>query len=343
MRARGINYDTGFFPAGKDSRPDFDAETARRELRIIAQDLHCTAVRISGGDPERLTVAAQCAAEAGLEVWFAPFPCELTKDELLPYFADCAERAERIRTATGADMVFVTGCELTLFGHGYFEGEDCFARINTLANGGTGLWSKLGEIGGQLSAFLAEAVEVVRGRFGGKVTYASGVWEFPSWVPFDFIGVDAYRDASNVDDFAEHLQRYASYGKPVAVTEFGCCTYTGAGDKGGMGWGIVDTTQTPPRLDGVYERDEGEQVRYLSELLEVFEQAGVDSAFWFTFVNEQAVHRVDGDPRDDMDLASYGVVKRLPGGARGTAYPELGWEPKKVFYALAEAYGGTMG
>jgi hypothetical protein len=59
MRARGINYDTGFFPGGHDSRPDFDAETARRELRVIAQDLHCAAVRISGGDPERLSVAAR--------------------------------------------------------------------------------------------------------------------------------------------------------------------------------------------------------------------------------------------------------------------------------------------
>ena len=74
MRGKGINYDTGFFPGGKDSRPGFDPETARRELRIIAEDLHCTAVRISGGEPERLSIAARHAAEAGLEVWFAPRP-----------------------------------------------------------------------------------------------------------------------------------------------------------------------------------------------------------------------------------------------------------------------------
>ena len=32
MRGKGINYDTGFFPGGQDSRPDFDPETARKEI-----------------------------------------------------------------------------------------------------------------------------------------------------------------------------------------------------------------------------------------------------------------------------------------------------------------------
>ena len=61
---------------------------------VIADDLHCDAVRITGGDPERLAVAAEHAADAGLEVWFSPFPCELPATDLLPYFADCADRAQ---------------------------------------------------------------------------------------------------------------------------------------------------------------------------------------------------------------------------------------------------------
>lgn len=338
MRGKGINYDTGFFPGGTDSRPDFTVETARREMRIIAEDLHCTAVRVSGGDAERLSAAARCAAEAGLEVWFAPFPCELDRAQLLPFFADCAERAEEIRR-TGAEVVFVTGCELTLFAHGFLDGADSYARINTLMTGGPELWSKLGEVGANLGAFLAEAAAVVRERFHGKLCYASGPWEFPDWSPFDYVGVDAYRDANNAAEYREHLRRAFAYGKPVVATEFGCCTYVGAADKGGLGWAVLDLSLEPPRLDADYERSEAEQVGYLRDLLAIFEEEGVDTAFWFTFVNERAVHR-PGSAREDLDMASYSVVKILPDGARGTTYPELGWEPKEAFHALAAAYSG---
>jgi hypothetical protein len=45
MRGRGINYDTGFAPAGSMSRPDWDPAQVERDLRVIAGELHCTAVR----------------------------------------------------------------------------------------------------------------------------------------------------------------------------------------------------------------------------------------------------------------------------------------------------------
>ncbi|HEV2640640.1 MAG TPA: hypothetical protein VGX23_36285 [Actinocrinis sp.] len=140
MRGKGINYETGFFPGGHNSRPDFDPETVRREMRIIADDLHCTAVRISGGDPQRLTEAARHAAAAGLEVWFAPFPCELGPEELLPFFADCADRAEQIRR-TGAEVVLVLGCELSLFAKGFIPGDTTYDRIAMLGKGNLKFWA----------------------------------------------------------------------------------------------------------------------------------------------------------------------------------------------------------
>jgi hypothetical protein len=97
-------------------------------MQIIAADLHCTAVRISGGEPERLSVAGEHAAAAGLEVWFAPFPCEMTAEQMLPYFDDCAERAEDLRRG-GAETVLVTGCELSLFAAGFIPGDDVYRRI----------------------------------------------------------------------------------------------------------------------------------------------------------------------------------------------------------------------
>jgi hypothetical protein len=68
-------------------------------------------------------------------------------------------------------------------------------------------------------------------------------------------------------------------------------------------------------------RDESEQVRYFTELLDVFEEEGMDSAFWFTF----AGYTRPGD----LDLSSYGVVKMID---------DTRWEPKEIFHAIAARY-----
>ena len=44
-------------------------------------------------------------------------------------------------------------------------------------------------------------------------------------------------------------------------------------------------------------------------------------------------HRAD--PREDLDLASWGVVKVLEEGS-GETYGDVPWEPKAAFGALAE-------
>jgi hypothetical protein len=48
MRGKGINYDTGFSPAGHWSRPLFDPAQVAREMRVIA----CTALH-RGADHRR--------------------------------------------------------------------------------------------------------------------------------------------------------------------------------------------------------------------------------------------------------------------------------------------------
>jgi hypothetical protein len=45
---------------------------------------------------------------------------------------------------------------------------------------------------------------------------------------FDLVSVDAYRDAGNAAGYRDALRAYRRFGKPVAVTEFGCCTYRDA-------------------------------------------------------------------------------------------------------------------
>jgi hypothetical protein len=324
IRGKGINYDTGFIPGGSHSRPHFDLTQVKNEIQVIASELHCTAVRISGADPERIAAAGEFAAAAGLEVWFAPFPCELSPDDTREVLLDCADRAEALRR-NGAEVVLVTGCELSLFGAGFAAGDTFAERIPSLFGG------DLPAVCAQLSDYLGSVVAEARKRFGGKITYASGPWEDHGfdWTPFDFVSVDGYRDARNYERFGEEIRSRFRHGKPVAITEFGCCTYQGAAGQGGMGWAIFDQQAVPARLDGDYVRDEGEQVRYLHDLLEVFDAAGVDSAFWFTFAGFGLTHREE--PRADLDLASYGTVAILD--ENGTT-----WRPKEVFGALAAAY-----
>ncbi|MDH6119594.1 hypothetical protein [Kitasatospora sp. GAS204B] len=334
MRGKGINYDTGFAPGGGLSREEFDPAVVREELRVIAEELHCTAVRISGAHPERMELAAEFAAGYGLEVWFAPFPCDLAAEELLPYFADSARRAEHIRSL-GAEVVLVLGCELSLFAAGFLPGGEFGARLAALGSTDPAVRASLGNVGSELNAFLARAAGVAREHFHGRLSYASGVWERIDWTPFDLVGVDAYRDADNAGRYREQLRHEFRHGKPVVVTEFGCCAYQGAGDRGAMGWAITEDDAEQPYVTEELVRDEEEQVRYLRELLAVFEEEGVDSAFWFTFAHYRAPHREE--PRHDLDLGSYGVVALLPPEAP-QARPGLGWRPKRVFAALAEAY-----
>ncbi|WP_460723939.1 hypothetical protein [Nocardia heshunensis] len=322
MRARGITYDTGFTPGGRSTRPDFDPDAVQREIRTIAEDLQCDAVRITGGDPERLTVAARHAVDAGLEVWFSPFPSELSSDELLPYFDECAQLAESV----GA-QVFVTGCELSLFGPGFLPGDDSFARIATLTQGFGETAAELERAATTLNELLARIVARVRERFSGKVTYASGVWESIDWTPFDIIGVDAYGDPAD-PAYRAGVRELLKLGKPLAATEVGCCTYRGAAERGGIGWDILDYEAEPPRIKGDYLRDEDEPVRYMRALFELFDEESVDTAFWFTFAGYTYTHRPD--PHYDLDLASYGVCAVQPDGTL---------TPKRAFHALAEICG----
>jgi len=63
---------------------------------------------------------------------------------------------------------------------------------------------------------------------------------------------------------------------------------------------------------------------------------GVDTAFVYTFASRHLP--TSDDPERDFDLGSFGIVKVLPSGRTGTAYPGMPWEPKAAFHRLAE-YG----
>jgi hypothetical protein len=336
MRGKGINYDTGFINKGIYSRKTLDPEIVRREIQIIRDDLHCNAIRITGGDPDRLELASTLAAEANLEIWFSPFTCDLTPPEMLALLEESAARAERIRRR-GAEVIFVAGAEICLLNKGFLDGETLAERMNLL-NDPRRLRELVATLPPRINDFLGKAAATVRGRFEGKVTYAAIPFEGVDWTPFDVISVDLYRSAELVERFEPAVRALVAQGKPVAITEFGSTTYRGSAARGARGGSVIvwdHETVTPLRLDGEYVRDEAEQAEYVRELLQIFDAAGVDTTHVFTFASFQLPHRT-GD-RDDLDLGSYGLVKVLE-GRRGETYPDMEWEPKAAFAAVAEHY-----
>lgn len=168
-----------------------------------------------------------------------------------------------------------------------------------------------------------------------KGTYASGPWEDVDWALFDIVGIDYYREANNKKSYQEKLREYFKYGKPVVILEFGCCTYNGAEDKGGYGWAIVDRSKKPYQLKGDYVRNESVQANYITELLDIFKKEKIEGAFVFTF--ESFTYPYDENSLFDLDMASYSVVKTFKEG-NGKTYPDMSWEPKESFTALARYF-----
>jgi hypothetical protein len=387
MNRKGVCYDVGRVMMGENWRPKFDPKIIHRELDIIKNDLHCTSVRICGLDVDRLVTASEDALAQGLEVWVSPEMWDREQGETLEYITKAAERAEKLRQRWPGRLVFSVGSELTLFSQGFFEGKTVFDRLSHPSFFGDVM---SGRQNGPLNLYLSNLGKSVRSSFGGPLTYFSLPFEAVDWKPFDFVGVDHYRDAQNKDSYGPMIGKYKAFGKPVVVGEFGCCTFRGADILGANGFMItfgmmesligpnqkfpkmfMDMAHIPPRMDGHYIRDETLQASELVEQLGVLDAAGVDGAFVQTFVVPNSPYRPD--PRYDTDMANFSLVKSFPEpetaeefrrqtirraretwgvdldpkvlagftgdiGKHGQTYPEMPWEPKESFRAVADYY-----
>jgi hypothetical protein len=348
MNRRGVTYDVGATFSGLgwrfSTRPDFDPRVTRRELEIIHRDLHCNAVRINGTDVARLLTAAEDALVEGLEVWLSPSLFEQSQQRTIDGMARAATAAEPLRQRYPGRLVFVAGTEVTLFTRGILPGNTIAKRFTTPANREA---LKAGKHNAPLNDYLARACRAVRAVFGGQLSYASLPFEAVDWDLFDIIGIDHYRDARVKDSYTERLAPLLGLGKPVVVTEFGMRTFRGAESSGVLGFGVVDNTslflhQLPvvgrfvrARLKGGYVRDEAEQAREITETLGILDRAGVDGAFVASF-SEPAMTYSERQ-RYDLDTSAMSLVKSYSSG-HGTRYPDLPWEPKEAFGAVASYY-----
>ena len=347
MQHQGVHYDTGTVFRGpgyaiSTRRSVLDMSVVRRELEIIRADLRANAVRIVGSDVGRMTAVAEIALGLGLEVWFSPACFEYSPEETTARLVAAAEAAAPLEAAHPGRVIFVAGGELTLFMPGILGGKSVTERLQHLK----GDPALLGN--GKLDAYLASLVPRLRAGFDGPLTYASLTFEQVDWGPFDYVGVDHYREARTKDRYVEMLKPFLATGKPVIVTEFGMRTYHGAESSGALGFGVTDPIRlylhTRPvigrffrsRLKGTFQRDEGMQARELADTLGELECSGVAGALLSTFVTPEAY--TDDDPRYDLDMDSMSLVKSLPHGRHGTVYPDMHWDPKQSFSAVADFY-----
>ncbi|HXY47286.1 MAG TPA: abortive infection protein [Thermoplasmata archaeon] len=349
MRVKGVCYDVGIV-MGMNWRPVFEPSVVRRELQIIHTDLHCNAVRIVGHRLERLLFATEAALALGLDVWYCPQFWNRSASKTARYLARAAEAVEPLRQRWPDKVVFSVGSEISLFSRGILPGRTFTLRMN---NPRLAPIVRSGRLRAPLNAFLSQAVKAVRAVYRGRISYASLIWEGVDWTPFDYVGIDHYRTTSIEDRYLEMLRPAFATGKPVVITEFGYETMKGGPmsegflSSAGLKPSLIDVRsqyfhQLPllgrfvrPRLKATCLRDEGFQARKLTEQLGLLETVGVDGAFVSQFVSQ--ITPYDPDPRFDLDVASSSLVRYLERG-RGATYPEMPWEPKESFWAVAEWY-----
>ncbi|TWD79975.1 hypothetical protein FB561_1041 [Kribbella amoyensis] len=333
LEFQGVAYDTGTGFIGDESRVLWERDLVRGELRAIRDRLHANWVSIYGSDVERLTDTATDALRLGLKVSIQPRSFDEPQEDALAKLARTAREAERLRCRYGPEVILVIGCEFMLFTPGIVPGANFFERVEYLTTGNP----DMAELQRKLRAFTARAVAVARSNFHGRITYgAASDLEQIDWSLFDLVGLDYYSYHEDRAGHTAELARFRRWGKPILILEFGCCTFTGAPEAGGMGWDIVDYTVDPPEIKDGFVRDEQAQADHLRTMLTVFREEGFLGASPYTFISPDAPHRLR-DPKHDEDIAGYGLCKVIRKDSWDPASPYR-WEPKKSFHAVAETY-----
>lgn len=316
---RGVNYDVGTDYDGHLSSGGWDTTQVRRDLMTIRDSLHCNSVSVYGSDPDRLGQAARIAADLGLAVWVQPRRIEGDTAESAALLAEVAAMADDLR-GNGTEVVLNLGCEFSIFASGIMPGRNYAARSARLST----LWWLLPLYNARLNRMLAQLAATARQHFGGRITYGAALWESVDWTPFDIVGQNYYRLKYNQRHYAKKVARFKRHGKPVVITEFGCCAYEGAAALGPSGYQAIDFSGARPQLRGNPVRDEEVQARYITELLEVYRSTGMDGAFVFEYVANN--HPYSPESRYDLDMAGFALVR--PEDRR----------PKAAFEAVARSY-----
>jgi hypothetical protein len=340
---KGINYDVGTV-MGVNWRPDYNPTTVHRELEIIKNDLHCSAVGISGKDIGRIIATAEDALNQGLEAWLNPGCIDKTPDDTLAYIVEAAKATQPLHECYPGKVVFCVGAEFTLFMQGILPGKTFMGRVKNLRHDSAGI--KEGKHNQALNDFLNKAAKDVRKVYGGQIMYRSLVWEQVDWNNFDIIGVDHYWGEAIKDQYIDMANPLFAYNKPVINTGFGFNT-TNAPVTGMLstvgGQPSILLHQLPiigrfirPKTKVVNERDEAIQAKRLIDNLKLLDKAGFSGTFIDQFIFP--LYPYSDKPKYDLDRTNSSLVKYYEGGRHGMTYSDMTWEPKEAFKAVAKYY-----
>ncbi|OJJ97780.1 hypothetical protein ASPACDRAFT_1890317 [Aspergillus aculeatus ATCC 16872] len=238
----GIVYDVGLNFTNTTPRTlsilTFNPTHVAHDMHTIAETLHATAVRLEGEPLDRLATAARLAHAAGLTVYINPWKMHADVTETGRYLSAAAKVAEQLRVHDGlTDLVFVAGCEYSIFSRGVFPGEtfeeragwfggqlaaaaaaaatavgrgddDASATSDTTTNSGPPIPPPILAKSPLLNAALRTLVTEIRTHFHGPVTYAAGIWEAVDWDLFDLVGVDYYRRGETASEYLAGLEQH---------------------------------------------------------------------------------------------------------------------------------------
>jgi hypothetical protein len=322
---RGVGYEVA---DGATRATSWNAARMRADLAAIAGRLQANSVSVFGDGVERLLATTEEAVRRGLHVWLQPRLGDVPGRDILDHLGEAARQAEQLRRQ-GASIDLSVGAEFVLFVPGIVPGANAVERVHNLLSG----HFDPERLQRRLTAFIAAAAHVGRATFGGRLSYAAAQDDVVDWRQFDVVGVDYYASFPRRAQHVHALRRFTRFGKPVAIAEFGCCTYEGAPRRGGLAWDVYD--ESGRHLKPGLVRSEHTQARYLVELVRIFASLGLDTATVYQFVTPDAPHR--RRPRDDLDMASYGIVKPI-WATRGRPTSRWHWEPKQAFHALAREF-----
>ncbi|MBK1787619.1 hypothetical protein [Prauserella cavernicola] len=313
LAVRGVSYLVG------------DPDGVRRDLEIIARDLHCTTVMLIADDAGALLGAAGQALDLGLDVYLRPDCTDLPQARVLEQLATVAEGAETLRRDRPGRVTLVVGSEFSHTVPGIVPGPRSFLRLKLVIRYHRLLRRRIDR---ELHRLLTRAAGTARNHFSGPITYSAAAWENIDHSLVDVVGVSLYRSGRNRAGYPERLRELVdSTTKPVVITEFGCGAFTGADARGAGSFTIVNWFADPPRIRGDHPRDESVQARYLTELIDLYDAEDVHGCFVFTFA--MPGYPADSDPARDLDKAGFGLLLHHDDGTI---------RHKEAFHAVAARY-----
>ena len=332
MKYKGITYDVGTeYSPGLITRDNLIPDEVNVDMDAIKNKLHCNSVRIYGKEPERLLLATEVALQYGIDVWLSPRLIDGNPEDTLSYLHGIAVQFELLRQKfTGREMVFIVAGEATIDTKGFVKGNSISERTSNLL---TPLFFFKNAIGLKPSyqktfnMFLKEAAADIRRVFKGSLTYCSGMWEKADWSDFDYVSMNLYWASFNKSIFDTILKKLNSIGKQVIISEFGCCSYEGAYNKGPTGHSVLDLSKKPPVFKEKCIRSEKVQADYILDLLKRFDNQNITGSFVFDFFSPKLIH--SSDPEKDFDMAGYSVTRSIGNGL---------WEPKESFHRIGDYY-----